>query len=68
MGRAKVIKDRTGNSVDRSAVDRDKHTVLERLSVGILNDDLSSYNTYVFTESLQNVTALMDDLYDAKVR
>jgi hypothetical protein len=28
----------------------------------------SSYNTYVITESLQNVTTLMDDLYSAGVR
>ncbi len=28
----------------------------------------SSYNTYVITESLQNVTALMDDLYRTGVR
>jgi hypothetical protein len=28
----------------------------------------SSYNAYVITESLQNVTTLMDQLYDAKVR
>ena len=28
----------------------------------------SSYNTYVITETLQNVTARMDDLYQAKVR
>jgi hypothetical protein len=27
----------------------------------------SSYNTYVITESLQNVTALMDALFEAKV-
>jgi hypothetical protein len=27
----------------------------------------SSYNTYVITESLQNVTALMDDLYGTGV-